>query len=35
MIRTRSIADCILAHAVTNATLSFYVIATGQWRYWQ
>jgi uncharacterized protein len=35
MIRTRSIADCILAHAVTNAALSLYVIATGQWQYWQ
>jgi CAAX prenyl protease-like protein len=35
MIRTKSVADCILAHAVTNAALSAYVIATSQWQYWQ
>lgn len=35
MIRTRSVADCILTHAVTNAMLSGYVIATSQWQYWQ
>jgi CAAX prenyl protease-like protein len=35
MIRSKSIADCILMHAVTNAILSAYVIATGQWQYWQ
>ena len=34
MIRTKSVADCILMHAVTNACLSAYVIATGQWQYW-
>jgi CAAX prenyl protease-like protein len=34
MVRTRSLADCILAHAVTNALLSGYVIATGNWQYW-
>jgi CAAX prenyl protease-like protein len=34
MIRTKSLADCILAHAVTNGCLSFYVLATGLWRYW-
>jgi uncharacterized protein len=33
-IRTRNIADCILAHAVTNAILSAYVLFTGQWQYW-
>jgi CAAX protease family protein len=35
MIRTRSVADCILAHAVTNGALSAYVIATAHWQYWQ
>jgi uncharacterized protein len=34
MVRTRSLADCILAHAVTNACLAAYVLAAGQWQYW-
>ena len=34
MVRTRSLGDLILAHAVTNFTLSAYVIATGKWEYW-
>jgi CAAX prenyl protease-like protein len=34
MIRTRSLADCILAHAVTNAALAAYVVLAGQWQYW-
>ena len=34
MIRTRSLGDCILAHAVTNACLAAYVIAAGAWQYW-
>ena len=34
MLRTRSLADCILAHAVTNGALSAYVVSTGAWRYW-
>jgi len=34
MLRTRSLGDCILAHAVTNAILSGYVMATGKWHYW-
>jgi CAAX prenyl protease-like protein len=34
MIRTKSLGDCILAHAVTNGVLSAYVIATGAWQYW-
>jgi len=34
MIRTRSLGDCILAHAVTNACLAAYVISAGQWQYW-
>jgi CAAX prenyl protease-like protein len=34
MVRTKSLGDCILAHAITNAALSFYVIKTGKWEYW-
>lgn len=34
MVRTRNLADCILAHGVTNAVLSAYVVVTGQWQYW-
>ncbi len=34
MLRTRSLADCILAHAVTNACLAAYVLASGRWEYW-
>jgi CAAX prenyl protease-like protein len=34
MVRTRSLADCMLAHSVTNGVLAVYVIATGAWRYW-
>jgi hypothetical protein len=34
MIRTRSLGDCILAHAVTNGVLAIFVITTGAWRYW-
>jgi CAAX prenyl protease-like protein len=33
-VRARSLADCILAHAVTNGLLSAYVLITGQWQYW-
>lgn len=33
-LRTRSLGDCILAHAVTNAALAGYVIATHRWEYW-
>lgn len=35
LIRTKSLADCMLAHAITNGLLSWYVIATAQWQYWQ
>ena len=35
MIRTKSVADCILMHAVTNGLLSAYVLIAGQWQYWQ
>jgi CAAX prenyl protease-like protein len=34
MVRTRSLGDLILAHAVTNFSLGLYVIATGKWEYW-
>ena len=34
MVRTKSLGDCILAHAVTNAALSLFVVATGKWEYW-
>jgi uncharacterized protein len=34
MIRTKNLADCILAHAVTNGVLSAYVLLAGQWQYW-
>jgi CAAX prenyl protease-like protein len=35
MIRSKSLGDCILMHAVTNLLLSIYVMAYGQWQYWQ
>jgi CAAX prenyl protease-like protein len=35
MIRSKSVADCILMHAVTNGALSAYVILNHQWQYWQ
>ena len=34
MIRTRSLGDLILSHAVANLSLSAYVIAAGKWEYW-
>jgi hypothetical protein len=34
LMRTKNLADCILAHAVTNGLLSAYVLLTGQWQYW-
>lgn len=34
MVRTKSLGDLILAHAVTNLALSMYVIAAGKWEYW-
>jgi uncharacterized protein len=32
--RTRSLSSCVLAHAVTNLLLGFYVLRTGQWGFW-
>jgi|SRR5579862_3153948 len=34
LVRTRNLANCILAHAVTNGCLAAYVLAAGQWQYW-
>jgi hypothetical protein len=34
LIRTKTLADCILAHAVTNGLLAVYVVASGHWQYW-
>ena len=34
MIRTKSLADCIFVHAVTNACLAAFVLLRNQWQYW-
>lgn len=34
MVRTRSLPDCILAHAATNACLAGHVLSAGAWQYW-
>jgi CAAX prenyl protease-like protein len=34
LIRTRNLADCILAHAITNGLLAAWVLITGEWQYW-
>lgn len=34
MIRTKSLGDLILAHAVTNGVLSAYVVFADKWEYW-
>jgi uncharacterized protein len=34
MVRTKSLGDLILAHAVTNACLCLFVVLTGRWEYW-
>jgi hypothetical protein len=33
-VRTRNILLSILAHAITNATLGLWILATGEWRFW-
>jgi uncharacterized protein len=33
-VRTRNLADCMLAHAVTNALLAAFVLVRDQWQYW-
>ena len=32
--RTRSLAACVLTHAVTNLALALYILRTGQWGFW-
>jgi CAAX prenyl protease-like protein len=34
MVKTKSLGDLILSHAVANACLSAYVILAGKWEYW-
>ncbi len=34
LVRTRSLADCILAHGVTNTCLAVYVLVFSRWQYW-
>jgi CAAX prenyl protease-like protein len=34
LYKTRSLAQCVLAHAVTNLTLAIYVVSTGKWQLW-
>ncbi len=34
MLRTKSLGDCVVAHAVTNLLLGFYVLQTGSWELW-
>jgi catechol 2,3-dioxygenase-like lactoylglutathione lyase family enzyme len=34
MVRTRSLADCTVAHAITNGLLAVYVLYAGHWQYW-
>ncbi len=34
LYKTRSLVQCVLAHAVTNLALAIYVIFTGKWQFW-
>lgn len=34
LYKTRSLAQCVLAHAVTNLALAIYVVASGKWQFW-
>lgn len=34
LYRTRSLAQCVLAHAVANLALAIYVVFTGKWQFW-
>jgi len=34
LYKTRSLAQCVLAHAITNLALAVYVIATSKWHFW-
>lgn len=33
-VKTRSLACCVTAHAVTNLGLGLYIMETGQWGFW-
>lgn len=32
--QTKSLASCVLAHALTNLALGLWIVATGQWGFW-
>ncbi len=34
LYRTRSLSQCIFAHAIANLALGLYVLQTDQWRFW-
>lgn len=34
LYKTRSLAQCVLAHAVTNLALAIYVVSSGKWQFW-
>lgn len=34
LYRTRSLAQCVLAHSVANLALASWVLHTGNWRFW-
>ncbi|HBG45891.1 MAG TPA: CAAX prenyl protease-related protein [Deltaproteobacteria bacterium] len=34
LFRTRSIAQCVIAHSTTNLALGIYVMMTGSWQFW-
>ena len=34
LYKTKSITNCVLAHAVTNLALALYVLSTGKWQFW-
>ena len=34
VVRTRNLADCMLAHGVTNALLAAYVLLFDKWEFW-
>jgi len=34
LYKTRSLAQCVFAHAITNLALAIYVVTTGKWQFW-
>jgi len=34
MVRTRNLADCVLAHGISNFCLAVYVLGARAWAYW-